>query len=100
MRLTAALLVLGNALDCLTFVAFAELAHVAGPTERNPLVVWLVATGGLGLFALVKVGYPALLASRIWGARPRRSLRVVAALFACVGFVGAAANAIALWRVL
>ncbi len=102
MRTTGSLLLLGQALDCLTYVAFVVFAAplVTGVAERNPVTIALTAAGGLALFALVKVGYPAFLGWRLWRARPSRLLRLIAGAAAVSGFVGAFFNTVAIVRVL
>jgi hypothetical protein len=94
-------------MDALTFVAFYVLAGPAVHTERNPLILGLMALGGVQLVAIVKVGLAALVARRMRRpaspsrfrvmriAYPGLSLLLVS-LAAASGIVGAGFNTAAL----
>lgn len=63
MKAILAVLVLGQALDALTFTLFHRLAPAAfleSPYERNVIVANLLAIGGVALVAAVKVGVSGL----------------------------------------
>lgn len=63
MRSVLAVLLLGQSLDALTFVLFYRLApasFLASPYERNPIVAFMLAAGGVALVATVKVGLGSL----------------------------------------
>lgn len=85
-------LVLAQACDAATLCLFYWLGLAGQMQERNPVVVALMAFGGVQLVALVKVGV-ALLASRR-AARNRRNWRVSLAVGAATlsGVVGAGFN--------
>lgn len=113
MRLILAVLVLGQSLDALTFALFHQVApaeFLASPYEQNPLVVSLLAVGGVALVALVKVGLASLAYAGATGriSTPRLGSATPAPLFlafrnvllagaAMSGFLGAAFN---LWAVM
>jgi hypothetical protein len=100
-------LLFAQGMDALTFAAFYL---VVGPTidaERNPVVLVLMALGGIQLVALVKIGLAALIARRIQRpARPSRYRAVRAAypiaslvlvsLAVASGIVGAGFNTAAI----
>jgi hypothetical protein len=100
-------LVFAQAMDALTFVAFYVLVGPAVHAERNPLILGLMALGGVQLVAIAKVGLAALVARRMrLPASPSRfrlmrvaypglSLLLVS-LAVASGIVGAGFNAAAL----
>lgn len=52
-----ALILLGQALDAMTFLIFYRVAPpIVGPTEKNWLIVAVMAAGGMAGVALLKVG--------------------------------------------
>jgi hypothetical protein len=66
-------LIFAQAMDALTFVAFYVVVGPSLHAERNPLILGLMALGGIQLVALVKVGLAALVARRMrLPARPSR----------------------------
>jgi hypothetical protein len=100
-------LIFAQAMDALTFVAFYTVVGPAVHGERNPLILGLMALGGVQLVALVKVGLAALIAGRMrLPTRPSR-FRVVrvaypglsvllVSLAVASGIVGAGFNTAAL----
>jgi hypothetical protein len=66
-------LVFAQAMDALTFVAFYVVVGPSVHAERNPLILGLMALGGIQLVALVKIGLAALVAGRMQ--RPARPSR-------------------------
>ena len=91
------LLLLAQSLDAATLALFYALV---GPTqqlaERNPLVLALMAVGGIQLVALAKVSV-ALVAIRRWQSlRHGRVLRLAVALAVLSGCIGAGFNTAAL----
>lgn len=119
-----ALILLGQALDALTFLIFYRVAPpIVGPTEKNWLIVAVMAANGLAGVALLKVGLGWLTCVMGWGQREvasganrrrsrrerlsratlpyRLALRNVLLVGATAsGFVGMAFNSVAIWRVL
>ncbi len=91
--MTPRLLVLAEALDAATMAAFY---WIVGPSEqlaeRNPLVLAIMAVGGVQLVGLAKVGL-AVVAERRWP-RITHTLALRSALVLAVlsGIVGAGAN--------
>lgn len=100
-------LIFTQSMDALTFVAFYVLVGPGVYAERNPLVVALMALGGIQLVAMVKVGLAALVARQLrTPARPSR-FRIVRAAYPTLslllvgvavasGIVGAGFNTAAL----
>jgi hypothetical protein len=112
-RNAAALLVLGQSLDALTFVLFFTIVPVGfAMVERNGIVGRMLDLGGLGLVAAVKVGLAAVIywrATRPFGQRrlPERLhllllafLNVAFVVAVASGFVGTAFNSRAVMQVL
>ena len=100
-------LVFAQGMDALTFVAFYLLVGPAVHAERNPVVLVLMALGGIQLVALVKVGLAALIARRMQRPSrpsPHRLVRVaypaartvLVSLAVASGIVGAGFNTAAL----
>jgi len=58
-------LVFAQGMDALTFMAFYLLVGPSLHAERNPVVLLLMALGGIQLVALVKVGLAAIIAHRM-----------------------------------
>ncbi len=100
-------LIFTQAMDALTFVAFYVFVGPAVHGERNPMILALMALGGVQLVALVKIGLAALVARRM--RRPTtpsrfRVLRVsypiaslvLVSLAVASGIVGAGFNTAAL----
>lgn len=90
------LLVLAQGLDAATLAIFYLIAHPTGLGEQNPLVLALMATGGIQLVILAKVG-AALLAA--WRSQRMGRLRVARfAMAAAVvsGSIGAGFNVAAI----
>ncbi len=100
-------LVFAQGMDALTFVAFYVLVGPSIHAERNPVVLLLMALGGIQLVALVKVGLAALIARRM--RRPTRpsshrfvrvaypvASLVLVSLAVASGIVGAGFNTAAL----
>lgn len=122
-RTILAVLLLGQCLDALTFVAFYVMAPpVAGPTERNGLIVAIMAVAGISGVAALKVGlggvtflvgtvrWPSIRLPRVlpeavvaaWAATLlyRLALRNVLLVTAAgSGYLGATMNAIAVGKV-
>jgi hypothetical protein len=100
-------LIFAQGMDALTFVAFYVLVGPSIHAERNPVVLLLMALGGIQLVALVKVGLAALIAHRmrlpakpsphrlVRAAYPIASLLLVS-LAVASGIVGAGFNTAAL----
>jgi hypothetical protein len=92
-------LVFAQGLDALTFIAFYALVHVSVHAERNPLIVALMALGGVQAVGLFKVGI-AMLVARRHDRRPaialsRRYVAIRTVLISAgtaSGIVGAAFN--------
>lgn len=97
------LLLVGQALDASTFLWFYRIAPPGVlQAERNPLLVAVMALGGVAAVALLKVGVAAWVAWRAHG-RPLRHRRLFGsalALAAASGFIGAAFNTYAIVEVL
>ena len=98
-RLCGAVL-LGQVLDAVTFAIFFLMPHhvESGASEQNFIVVWLLLLGGPVLVVGVKemVGYAIwVIAPRI---HPSRAFIWAVRGAACLGFVGAAFNTLAIWR--
>jgi hypothetical protein len=100
-------LVFAQGMDALTFVAFYLFVGPSIHAERNPVVLLLMALGGVQLVALVKVGLAAIIAHRMRqptrpsahrlarAAYPIASLLLVS-LAVASGIVGAGFNTAAL----
>ena len=58
------LLVFAQSMDAATFAAFYLFAANSGAAERNPLVLALMAAGGVELVVFVKVAVAAFVARR------------------------------------
>jgi len=81
-------LIIGTALDAVTFATLAALPGVMG-AERNPLTVALVSALGLSGYVTAKIalaGFAALLSVRV---SRYRALLLTAVV---VGWIGAASN--------
>jgi hypothetical protein len=100
-------LVFAQGVDALTFAAFYVLVGPSLHAERNPIVLLLMALGGIQLVALVKVGLAALVARRMRRPTvpsPHRIVRlaypvvslVLVSLAVASGIVGAGFNTAAL----
>ena len=90
------LLILAQGLDAATLAIFYLIAHPAGLSEQNPLVLALMATGGIQLVIFAKVG-AALLAA--WRSRRMGKIRLARyAMAAAVisGSIGAGFNVAAI----
>ncbi len=100
-------LVFAQAMDALTFVAFYVIVGPTVHAERNPVVLVLMALGGIQLVALVKIALAALVAHRM--RRPATPSRfrlvrtvypvaslVLVSLAVASGIVGAGFNTAAL----
>lgn len=94
------LLVLGQALDVLTFLLYHVISPNNGTAEQNPIIAFIVINFGLIGFVLVKLGYSYLVGWRLIKLdRERRfSWKVynVLAVVAATGYVGALFN---LWAI-
>ncbi len=100
-------LVFAQSMDALTFLAFYVLVGPTIHAERNPLILALMALGGIQLVALAKIGLAWLVARRMrQPARPSRFRLIRAAypvlsivmisLAVASGIVGAGFNTAAL----
>lgn len=98
------LLALGQSLDSITFAAFfllipPYLITEAGKAERNPILAWILAIGGVVAVVAVKQG---LAAFAVWRLRNTNAMRftVLAGLAGASGFVGAAFNTFAILQIM
>lgn len=90
------LLILAQGLDAATLAVFYLIAHPVGLSEQNPLVLALMATGGIQLVIVAKVGASLLAA---WRSRRMGNIRVARfAMAAAVvsGSIGAGFNVAAI----
>lgn len=97
------LLVAGSMSDALTLAWFLAIAPAgAAQAERNPLVGWMLAVGGVGLVFCVKSLLAWIVAWRIArrGGLQSRIGRVVLPFAAAMMFVGTIFNLIAVAAVL
>ncbi len=95
------LLVLAQALDAATLAVFYLLPHPAYLSEQNPLVVALLALGGVQLVILLKVGVAALVSRRArrypsFSLRWRVALTTALVAATLSGVIGAGANTAAI----
>ncbi len=86
------LLVLAQGLDAASLAVFYLLAHPAGLAEQNPLVLALMATGGIQLVILAKVGAAVLAAWRSQRMGRMRIARLAMAAAVVSGSIGAGFN--------
>lgn len=80
-------LLFAQGMDALTFAAFYL---IVGPTihaERNPVVLMLMALGGIQLVALAKIGLAALIARRIQRPTHPSRYRAVRAVYPIASLV-------------
>lgn len=100
-------LIFAQSMDALTFVAFYVLVSPTIHAERNPLVLALMALGGIQLVALVKIGLAALVARQLRSPGQPSRFRAVRAAYPALsavlvgvavasGIVGAGFNTAAL----
>lgn len=90
--MTPRLLVLAQALDAASLAAFYALGLAGTLREQNPLVLGLMALGGVPPVALAKVGV-SLAALRRWrSVRHGAALRLALGAAVLSGCVGAGAN--------
>lgn len=99
--MTSGTLVLAQALDAATLAVFYAWCRVPQMQERNPLVLGLMAVGGVQLVALVKVGAAALAARRAgrfsgYSRRWRLAVRLALSAATLSGCVGAGFNVAAI----
>jgi hypothetical protein len=90
------LLVLAQALDAASLAVFYGLVHPTALAEQNPLVLALMAAGGIQLVILAKVG-AALFAA--WRSRHLAAVRVARFVMAAAvvsGSIGAGFNVAAI----
>ena len=86
------LLLLAQGLDAASLAVFYGIAHPAALGEQNPLVLALMAAGGVQLVILVKVGASLLAA---WRSRHMAGLRIARLAMAAAvvsGSIGAGFN--------
>ena len=103
MRTQMAVLLLGQALDALTLLVAWRLLERIGPvdvSERNPIALFIIGIGGVNLMALVKVatGSALLWRHRAYEGRHSPVLRWLIPAAVCSGYLGAAFNTMAIWR--
>jgi hypothetical protein len=103
-RTLIALLLLGQALDALTFVLFFQLyPGLTVMAERNPITAALMLGGGTAAVAFAKVGAASLVVYRSrrplhFGRRTMLFLTAVLAITTLSGFIGAAFNSYAIYQ--
>lgn len=107
MKALAAFLVVGQAFDAVTLIIFMGMVpdgfHLA---ERNPIVLVLLALGGIQLFLLVKLSISVFVAYR-WafsGWRPQTRvgkiiLPIMLPIAALLGWLGFAFNTVAIIQI-
>ncbi len=86
------LLVLAQGIDAASLAVFYALAHPAALHEQNPLVLALMATGGIQLVILAKVGAALLAAWRSGRLGGMRIARFAMAAAVVSGSIGAGFN--------
>jgi hypothetical protein len=85
-------LVLAQSLDAATLAVFYAIAHPAALAEQNPLIVALLALGGIQLVALAKIGAAVLAAWRSRRSNGMRLARLAMAAAVISGSIGAGFN--------
>lgn len=86
------LLVLAQGLDAASLAVFYALAHPAVLQEANPLVLALMATGGIQLVIIAKVGAALVAAWRSRNIDAMRIARFAMAAAVVSGSIGAGFN--------
>ena len=86
------LLVLAQVLDAASLAVFYAIAHPVALGEQNPLVLALMATGGIQLVILAKVGAAVIAAVRSRRLGRYRIARYAMAAAVVSGSIGAGFN--------
>jgi len=106
MRTQMAVLLLGQALDALTLLVAWRLLERIGPvdvSERNPIALLIIGLGGVNLMAIVKVAAGSAILIRqgnyqLLAVKRRPLMRWLIPAAVCSGYLGAAFNTMAIWR--
>ena len=86
------LLVLAQSLDAASLAVFYAIVHPMALAEQNPLILALMAVGGIQLVALAKVGAALLAAWRSRRMNGMRLARLAMAAAVISGSIGAGFN--------